>query len=93
MGWNRLNIIRRALTAGLSAEPYFYFVTRTMSCRPTEEIVAATCDYHRPFVALVGDQLFAASSIRKRASDGLQLLRSTQRQALGVRQQNSRKTA
>lgn len=77
MGWNRLNVVRPSpLTAGLSAEPYFYFVHSYHVVPTDEDVVAATCDYHRPFVALVRRRNLYAGQFHPEKSqhDGLTLL-------------------
>lgn len=79
MGWNRLNIVRPSpLTEGLSNNPYFYFVHSYHVAPAEEEVVAATCDYHRPLVALVRRRNLFAGQFHPEKSqhDGLRLLQN-----------------
>jgi glutamine amidotransferase len=79
MGWNRLNIVRPSpLTDGLSDNPYFYFVHSYHVVPADEDVVAATCDYHRPFVALVRRRNLFAGQFHPEKSqhDGLRLLQN-----------------
>jgi glutamine amidotransferase len=79
MGWNRLEIRRpNPLTANLSKEPFMYFVHSYYAVPRDPEVIAAECDYHRPFAAMVrrGNLYACQFHPEKSQRDGLEILRS-----------------
>ncbi len=79
MGWNRLELRRPSrLTAGLSAEPFMYFVHSYHAVPRDREIVVAEAEYHRPFTAMVerGNVFACQFHPEKSQRDGLQILRN-----------------
>jgi len=79
MGWNKLEVRRESpFTAGLSAEPYFYFVHSYYVVPADQGIVAGETNYHRPFTSLVRRGNLYASQFHPEKSqrDGLTLLKN-----------------
>lgn len=79
MGWNRLELRKKSrLTAGLSDEPFMYFVHSYYAAPRDPAIVAAEAEYHRPFTAAIErDNVFACQfHPEKSQRDGLQILRN-----------------
>ena len=79
MGWNQLTIRRETpLLAGLSAEPYMYFVHSYYAAPKDPAVVVAEANYPQPFAAVVArGNLFATQfHPEKSQSDGLKILRN-----------------
>lgn len=77
MGWNKLDVRRESpFTAGLSAEPYFYFV-HSYYVKPTDQaMILGETDYGGRFTALVNRGNLYASQFHpeKSQGEGLKLL-------------------
>jgi len=80
MGWNTINQMatEHPLWKNIAEDSYFYFV-HSYYCAPKEaSVVAAICDYGKPFCAsLIKDNLFATQfHPEKSHTAGLQLLKN-----------------
>jgi glutamine amidotransferase len=77
MGWNKLDVRRESpFTAGLSDEPYFYFV-HSYYVKPTDQsVILGETDYGGRFTALVNRGNLYASQFHpeKSQGEGLKLL-------------------
>ena len=81
MGWNSLHIERRApvdLFAGLSEEPFVYFVHSYRAAPEDESVVTATADYGERLTAAVAkDNICATQFHPEKSGDvGLQILKN-----------------
>lgn len=79
MGWNKLEVRREsAFTAGLSAEPYFYFVHSYYVVPSDPTITLGETDYGGRFTSLVSRGNLYASQFHpeKSQGEGLKLLRN-----------------
>ncbi len=81
MGWNSLHIERRApvdLFAGLSEEPFVYFVHSYHAAPEDESVVTATADYGERLTAAVAkDNICATQFHPEKSGDvGLQILKN-----------------
>lgn len=81
MGWNSLHIERRApvdLFAGLSEEPFVYFVHSYHATPEDESVVTATADYGERLTAAVAkDNICATQFHPEKSGDvGLQILKN-----------------
>jgi glutamine amidotransferase len=79
MGWNQLQIRRRApLLAGLADGTHVYFVHSYYVVPKDPAVIAAECDYGGPFCAMVWrDNVFATQfHPEKSQADGLRMLKS-----------------
>ena len=81
MGWNRLIPtpgVDNPLLAGVSADPYAYFVHSYYAKPEDDSVVLARCEYGTKFAAMVGrGNLFAVQfHPEKSQSDGLSILRA-----------------
>ena len=77
MQWNRLNIKNHdVLFAGLSENPWMYFVHSLSAVAHDQSVVAATCSYGRELLAAVRVRNVFATQFHpeKSAAEGLQIL-------------------
>lgn len=77
MQWNRLNIKNHdVLFAGLSANPWMYFVHSLSAVAHDQSVVAATCSYGSELLAAVRVRNVFATQFHpeKSAAEGLQIL-------------------
>jgi len=79
MGWNQLSIRRPApLFAGLSADPFMYFVHSYYVVPREESVISAEANYPEPFTAAVWrENLFATQFHPEKSQEqGLRILRN-----------------
>lgn len=74
VGWNNLTDLRSELTAGMSDNPYVYFVHSYAA--PVCEYTVATCEYMVPFSAMLQKDNFYAAQFHAEISgkEGQQIL-------------------
>jgi glutamine amidotransferase len=79
IGWNELQIVRHSpLFNGMSPNPIFYFVHSYHLNPKQRDVVVATCDYGRDFVAVLqNDNIFGVQfHPEKSQHDGLRLIKN-----------------
>lgn len=79
MQWNRLNIKKQDdLFAGLSENPWMYFVHSLSAVAQDQSVVAATCSYGSELLAAIRQRNIFATQFHpeKSATEGLRILES-----------------
>ncbi|MBQ6976047.1 MAG: imidazole glycerol phosphate synthase subunit HisH, partial [Selenomonadaceae bacterium] len=78
MGWNSVKFGGSKLFAGLSGEPYFYFVHSYHACPVDKNIIAATTTYGETVIAAIEHgNIFATQFHPEKSGDvGLHVLKN-----------------